>query len=486
MDTSQRPNCIPWLLLSFAVIVGCERAKSEVVTAAKPPEAYYLLPVAKQVVDHEDFTGHTQAIKTVTVRARVSGYLVKVNFIDGAHVNEGNVLFEIDSRLYQADYDRLQATVVQNQRHTARTQQDLDRADKLIGSKAISQEQYDQYLFDNLESKAALKSAEAALETASLNLAFTKVTSPVTGRVSNRMVDPGNLVVADNTPLTTIVSEDPVWAYFDIDEHTSLRIQRLDDKTQIKSQHAADKVVYLGLVDEKGFPHKGTIDFVDNQVDTQTGTLRLRGVFSNTDGLLTPGLFVRIRLPIGEPHDALIIPERALQTDQGRKFVYVVNADNGVEYRGVTVGDIFSEGTRIVEAGLKPEDRVIVSGLQRVKPGVKVEAKLETIEAAEPGSRPTGTPMDQRQPVKGSSGSDNSGPAGAPAAANKNPTLPAYGTGGISSPQPGSLQNAAAPPGPALYGPANPSNSSPAPPGATPRGARSYGAEPSDSRINSK
>ena len=277
------------------------------------------------------------------------------------------------------------------------------------------------------------------------------------------MVDPGNLIVADNTPLTTIVTEDPVWAYFDIDEHTSLRIQRLEEKNHVGSQQMTDAEVDLGLVDEQGFPHKGKIDFVDNQVDTNTGTLRLRGVFQNSNGLLTPGLFVRIRLPIGKPHQAMIVPEEALQTDQGRKYVFVINNDSDVvEYRSLTVGDTYSDGLRIVEDGLKPDDRVIVSGLQRVKPGLKVSPKLETerTDAVKPpeAKAPAAKPADLLPGNKPNMMPDsipNSKPAefgpGSSTSAPRDTGMPAFGTDDASGPQ---------------FGPANPKNP------AGPRGSR--------------
>ena len=387
----------------------------------------------KEVTDFEDFTGHTEAMKTVQIRARVSGYLVKVNFEDGAHVHKGDVLFEIDNRPYAADLENKEALVAQSERHLQRLKLDFDRAQSMLSSKAISQEQYDQYRYDYIEAQAALRAIMASRDTAQLNVNFTKVLAPIDGKTSRRLVDPGNLVVADTTPLTTIVTEDPIYGYFDIDEHTLLRIRRLIQEGKLTKE--IDSPVRLEVSDETGFPHPGRIDFMDNQVDMQTGTLRLRGEFRNpvvtprgvaagsagpqdndngnaggsgnnaggsgngsgsvnfipsgngappTDStshnksnassgghqgrhrLLEPGMFIRVQMPIGEPHQALVIPEVALGTDQGRKYVLVVNAKNQAVHTPVTIGDPYPGERRVVESGLTTSDRVVVSGLLRV------------------------------------------------------------------------------------------------------------------------
>jgi RND family efflux transporter MFP subunit len=364
-------------LLLIAAIAGCERAQSQTpAPGAKPPapEVYYRLPETRQVTDYEDFTGHTDAVKTVQIRSRVSGYLMKVNFVDGAEVKENEVLFEIDSRPYLADLKNKEALVVQSQRHSERLKSDFERAEKMLPTHAISQEQYDQYRFDYIESQSALQAASASRDSSQLNVDYTKVLAPISGKVSRRLVDPGNLVLADNTPLTTIVSEDPIYGYFDIDEHTLLKLRRLIEQGKIKKE--SDAPVSLALSDEPGFPHPGTINFVDNQIDAQTGTLRFRGVFENHDHLLSPGLFIRVRLPVGLPHQALVIPESAVNTDQGRKFVWVVNGKNEATYTAVEVGAPYPGELRVIDKGLNTGDRVIVSGLQRVaRSGIVVDAK---------------------------------------------------------------------------------------------------------------
>jgi membrane fusion protein, multidrug efflux system len=375
------------LLLMIAAIAGCERAQSQTPAPGAqppPPQVYYTRPEAKQVTDFEDFTGHTEAVKTVQIRSRVSGYLVKVNFEDGAEVHEGEVLFEIDSRPFVADLRNKEALVAQSERHSQRLKSDYDRAKKMIASRTISQEQFDQYRFDYIESQSALQAATASRDISQLNVDYTKVLAPIAGKVSRRLVDPGNLVLADNTPLTTIVSEDPIYGYFDIDEHTLLKLRRLIEQGKIKKE--SDAPVSLALSDEPGFPHPGTINFVDNQIDAQTGTLRFRGVFNNHDHLLSPGLFIRVRLPVGLPHQALVIPESAVNTDQGRKFVWVVNEKNQATYTAVEVGAPYPGELRVIDKGLNTGDRVIVSGLQRVaRSGLVVDAKeLKPAEAAAP------------------------------------------------------------------------------------------------------
>jgi RND family efflux transporter MFP subunit len=338
---------------------------------------FFALPLVRQVTDHEDFNGSTQAIRTVQIRARVSGYLDKVNFVEGAMVNQGDVLCEVDARPYQAAYESSVGQVHLTEAVLKQSKADNDRAKGLAGTPgAISQQDRDKFQAAEEQAQATLETAKANLATSKLNLTFSKVLAPFSGRISQRMVDPGNLVVADTTLLTTLVTEDPIYAYFFVDEHTLLRVRRLNEKNKVKSMQDTHPEVQLGLADEGDeFPHKGTINFEDNQVDPQTGTLRLRGVFPNTDRLLSPGLFVRVRLPIGPPHDALVIPEQALGTDQGRKYLYVVDDKNIAQYRPVAVGSTFGEGMRVVTEGLKPDDRVVVNGLQRVRPGNPVTPK---------------------------------------------------------------------------------------------------------------
>ena len=362
------------VLLPLVSLAGCNRAQSQDLAAKpKPPEVFFIIPQTHQVTDHEDFTGNTKAIQTVRITARVSGYLDKENFTEGAIVNKGDVLCEVDPRPYQASYDSAVGKVHLAEAVLKEAKADNNRAKGLGDTPgAISQQDRDKFEATEQQAKATLETVTADVATSGLLLSWTKVIAPFTGRISQRSVDPGNLVVADNTMLTTLVTEDPIYAEFAVDEHTLLRVRRLNEKNKVKSMQDTRPEVQLGLTDETDFPHKGKIDFEDNQVQAQTGTLMLRGVFPNADRLLSPGLFVRIRLPIGEPHDSLIVPEEALGTDQGRKFVYVVDDKNLAQYRSVTVGAAYGEGMREITDGLKPGERVVVTGLQRVRPGSPV------------------------------------------------------------------------------------------------------------------
>ena len=337
----------------LAVLPGCRRAESAKVDAAKnaPPEVLVAQPIEAEVTDYEDFTGRVDAIHSVEVRARVTGYLDQVHFEDGSEVQQGDLLFEIDPRPYQAELDRTEATLAQAEARMRTAETEFQRASALSKRGSITREEY-QLTADALaEARAGVGIQRAARDLAQLNLEFTKVRAPISGRISRRMVDPGNLVQADVTPLTSIVSLDPLYVYFDVDERTVLRLRRLVGEGKIPSRREAELPFLVALADEEGFPRQGTIDFSDNRIDPGTGTLQARGVIPNPKPcVLSPGLFVRVRLPIGRPYQALMIAEQALGSDQGRKFLYVVNAQNEAEYRSVEVGPA-RDGLRVVEEG---------------------------------------------------------------------------------------------------------------------------------------
>jgi RND family efflux transporter MFP subunit len=327
------------------------------------------------VTDYEDFPGRTEAVVSVEIRARVTGYLDKVFFQEGAEVKQGDVLFEIDPRPYRATYDQAVGNLTAMEARVNRLDSDLARARKLVGTTAMSREDYDKIVGDRGEAMASLQALRAAVQRAKLDLDFTKVVAPSTGKISRRYIDPGNLVKTDDTILTTLVSLDPIYAYFDLDERTALRLQRVFREHNIDWSKNAKMPLYLGLADEENFPHRGTINFADNRIDPDTGTWRLRGVFSNAHQLLSPGLFVRVRLPIGDPYSAILVSEQALSTDQGQKFVYVVNDKDDVVYRRVKVGRLH-DGLRVILDGLSTDEKVIVSGLQRVRPDTKANPKV--------------------------------------------------------------------------------------------------------------
>jgi multidrug efflux system membrane fusion protein len=336
-------------------------------------------PVEREVADCADFTGRTEAVQSVQVQARASGYLVKILFKEGGLVKAGDVLYEIDPRPYQAEYDvaaaKLQAAEVRLQAAA----KELERAKALLPRKGISQEDYDRVVAAHADAEAQARVARAELEVHKLQLAFTRVVAPIAGQIGRTMLDVGNLVRADQTTLTTIVSLDPMYVYFDIDEGSLLRMRRAVSEGKVKPLQDGALPLRLGLQGEAGFPHKGTLNFVNNQVNPNTGAITARGVLDNPrpekgPRLLSPGMFVRVRLPLGGPRKALLVPEQAVGSDQGKKFVYVVNKENVAVSRPVRTGALH-DGLRVIEEGLKPDEFVIVNGLARVRPGLKVEAK---------------------------------------------------------------------------------------------------------------
>jgi RND family efflux transporter MFP subunit len=365
------------LLGSFFVMAGCAPAPAEPYGPA-PLQVTVSYPLEQEVTDNSDLTGRTAAIDSVEVRARVWGYLDKVNFKEGALVKKGDVLYEIDPRTYQATLAQAEGNLASALAKVTRLDADLKRAQVLVNSKALSREDYDKIAGDRAEAIAVQGALKAAVEQAKLDLGFTKVTAPVSGRIGRALVTVGNLILSGqsgSTTLTTLVSVDPMYVYFDVDERTVLRVRQLIREGKAKSARDVEWPVFVGLANQEGYPFKGTIDFVDNQVNPKTGTLRLRGVFPNKDEALSPGYFARVRVPIGYPHKALLITDRAVDTDQGQKIVYVVGQDNKVFAKPIRLGGLH-DGWRAVEDGLKPDDRVIVTGLQQVRPGMVVEPKV--------------------------------------------------------------------------------------------------------------
>jgi RND family efflux transporter MFP subunit len=341
-----------------------------------PPEVTVSKPVVRKLTDSEVYTGRTQAVATVDLHPRVSGYLVRAAFKEGTDVKKSDLLFEIDPRPYQAQLEQAQSQlqVQEASLKLARATFDRDRAAAKAAPGAVSQPQLDQDRAAVEEAEARLKAARAGIDACKLNLELTHVTAPIDGRIGRRLLDPGNLVKADDTLLATIVSVDPMYVYFEMDERTVLRLRLLAREGKGKAPGEGQTPVHLGLADETGFPRRGVVDFTDNQVNPETGTLRARAVFSNADRVLSPGLFARVRLPVGAPHEAVLVPEEAVATDQGQKFVYLVNDRSKVVSRPVKVGAAEND-LRVIEAGLQPGERVIVRGVQRVRPGMTVRPR---------------------------------------------------------------------------------------------------------------
>jgi membrane fusion protein, multidrug efflux system len=311
------------------------------------------------------------------VRARVNGWLDSIHFEDGQMVKTGDLLFVIDPRPYQAEAERTRAELKRAEAQRNLALQNLQRAEKLVGGSVIAQEQYDTRRNEFEIAAASVLEAQAAAKAAELNLEFTQVKAPIDGRISRRFADEGNFITGgsgESTLLTTIVPFNPLYAIFDADERAVLKYTRLDLSGERRSSREAPNPVRIALADEKEFSHEGTMDFVDNRLDPQTGTLRARALIDNSDGLLTPGLFVRVQLKGRGPYSALLIPDEAIGTDQAKRFVMVVDKDGLAQRRFITTGRLH-EGLRAVEEGLAAEDRVIVGGLMRVRPGMPVKVK---------------------------------------------------------------------------------------------------------------
>jgi multidrug efflux system membrane fusion protein len=359
-----------------------------------PPEVEVSLPVSKEIRDYEEFAGRLEAKETIQVRARVTGYLVKAPperekvkgsgkfFKEGGLVQKGDLLFEIDPLVYEAQLARAKASVLKAEAAFQQAERDWNRATTLgssSGYQAISREEYDKFRGAYTVAEAEVKVARADLKIAQVNMDYCRVLAPMSGRISKVTVDPGNLVKADDTVLTSIGDSNPIKAYFDVDERTLTRILHLMEQGVIPKE-AYGVPVEMGLADEEDRPHKGYIDFTDNFVDVGTGTLRVRGSFENPRELLVPGMFVRVRLPIGQPLKTLLIAEKALVTDQGQKYVYVVKDENTaaqegkVDYRRAKLGRLI-EGLRVIKEGLADNEKVVVSGLQRVRPDIQVKLK---------------------------------------------------------------------------------------------------------------
>lgn len=386
--------------LSMAMVgAGCEKSVPHSKSKETPPaKVLFERALELEVTDHEVFTGRLEASKRIELQARVTGFLKKVHIHgkEGGTVKEGELLFEIDPLPYQAEVARAQGAVRQAEAKLKRLKNDLDRTVALLRTRAISKEEHERVSGEHAEAAAAVDSAKASLDSAKLFLRYTKIEAPIDGRVGRTLLDEGNLVKADSTFLTTLVSESPIFAYFDVDERTGQRLPRLLAKQTVPSLGATKVPVSLALVNEEDFPHKGYLDFEDTVIDPATGTRRMRGVFKNEKDLFTPGMFVRVRLQVGQPEIRTVVFEQGVGTDQSQKFVYVVGADNKAEYRKVKTGGLWKVETvkknedgkdekywkryRIIEEGLQPGERVIVSGLQRVRTGAVVapsEAKLE-------------------------------------------------------------------------------------------------------------
>jgi RND family efflux transporter MFP subunit len=368
----------PALTLSVLAVIsatlsacGRNEAATGAAAAPPPPQVTVAQVISKPVTEFDEFTGRFEAIDRVEIRPRVSGYISSVNFTEGSEVKKGDVLFVIDQRPYAADLKHAQAQLAQAKSQLALAKSEKARATSLLTQHAISQEEFDTRASSDEQAQANVQLAEAALDSAQLNMTYTRVTAPINGRVSRANVTLGNLVTSGQTQMTTVVSLDPIYVRFDGDEQAYLRyVKAVRDRLAAGSKETASPVL-VGLADEAGYPHPGVMVFLDNEVDPQTGTIRTRAKLDNQNRAFTPGLFARVRLMGDKKYDALLINDSAVGTDQTVKYVLVVGADNKVEYRPVKLGPVI-DGLRVVREGLKVNDTIVVNGLQRVRPGSPV------------------------------------------------------------------------------------------------------------------
>lgn len=360
---------------AILLAAGCNRATPT--KGSKPVEVIVTTPIADEVTDYEDFTGRLDAFRTVEIRPHVSGYVQQAPFKEGDLVKQGDLLFEIDPRPFQMDLNLAEANLQQSEADLRLQDKLLKRGRELRASNSIGAEELDQIVGTWEKSTATVGAMRAARDRAKLYLDYTRVIAPLSGRVSRRSVDPGNLVNADQTLLTTVVADDQIYAYFDVDERTYLNlVGAAHGQAEQSWFFGLQYPVLVRLANEEEFHRPGRVDFVDNRLNGNSGTVRMRAILPNPDRILKSGLFVRVRLPIGKPYQAVLVPDEAVQSDQGRKIVYVVNAQNVVEYRMVELGQAIHD-LRVIKKGLTGGERIIVSGMQRVRPKTEVQVKTQ-------------------------------------------------------------------------------------------------------------
>ncbi|MBC7453934.1 MAG: efflux RND transporter periplasmic adaptor subunit [Massilia sp.] len=361
--------------LAAVALPGCDESKAGPAKAAQAgPPITAATVIERPINETQEFSGRLEAVEKVDIRARVGGFITSVDFKPGSLVKKGDVLFVIDTRPFQAEVSRAEASGNSALAKADLARLELARAERLLADKAIAQREVDEKASSLKELDANVRAAQATLASARLNLSYARVTAPINGRVSKAEVTPGNLVDA-SVVLTSVVSSNPIYATFDGDEDTYLRVGPA-------AQKGLPVSVKVGLANETGFPHQGKLEFVDNQLDAKTGSVRMRAMFDNADNALVPGLFARVQLSgsEGAQKTAVLISDRAVGTDQNRKFVYVLKADSTAEYRAVTLGPTF-EGLRVVRDGVKAGEKIVVNGLQRVQPGAPVSATLVAMDA---------------------------------------------------------------------------------------------------------
>jgi RND family efflux transporter MFP subunit len=383
-------SIVPFSLAAIAVVSaalllnGCS-TEANTSAASAPVEVSVATALERTVTQWDEFTGRLEAVEAVEVRPRVTGYIESVNFAEGSLVRKGDLLFVIDPRPYRADFAIAEAELTRATARVELVESDVARSEKLRAIKAVSQEEFDTRVNAAREARANVAAAVAAVDAARLNLEFTRVVAPISGRISKAAVTAGNLVNGgsnQSTLLTTIVSVDPMYVSFEGDEQVYLKYRELAHRNDQQIGTERGNSVQMGLSNEQGYPHAGSIVFIDNQIDPRTGTIRARAAFDNKEGYFTPGLFARVKLLGQDSFDAVLVDDRAVGTDQSQKFVYVVDNDNKVAYRTVKVGRL-TDGLRIVTEGLMPGESVVVNGLQRVRPGAVIAPQKVAMDARE-------------------------------------------------------------------------------------------------------
>jgi membrane fusion protein, multidrug efflux system len=385
---SPRRALTPVAAALVAVLAGCgEGQKPQAVPP--PPKVTVAKPIERTIVDQDEYVGRFVAVDSVEIRARVSGYLDKVHFQDGQYVKQGDILFTIDKRPFQNTLDQASANLATAKSNLAFAEADLARGQQLMRERTISEQVFQQRAQAFRNAQAAVAANEAMLRQAALDLEFTELRAPVSGRIGDRRVTPGNLVTGGTggtTLLATIVSTDPIRMEFTFDEASLLRYERLARGGHKDVTGRGDTGVRLKLIDEQDFSHRGRMDFIDNVIDRATGTIRGRAQFSNADGLFTPGMFARVQVPGSAPYQALLLPDTAIGTEQSRKYVLILSAENTAVQRYVTLGDIV-DGLRVIRTGLAADERVIVNGLIQARLGAKVTPQEQA--ASPQASAPT-------------------------------------------------------------------------------------------------
>jgi len=368
---------------ALILLSSCTKENSRGKPAESPPTVLVAQPILREIVDWDEYTGRLASPESVAIRTRVSGYITEVHFKEGAEVKVGDLLLTIDPRPYESIVARMEAQVSSARSRAELADLESKNAVALRDSRAISAEEYQRRIKSATEIQGNLRAAEADLKAAQLDLEFTQIRSPIAGRVSDARITKGNLVqggVMDSSILTTVVSLNPIFCYIEVDERSVLKYRKMHrEGTRVSAQFGIVEAE-MALANELGYPHKGHIDFVDNELDATTGTIRTRAVFSNEDKLMAPGFFARVRVPGSGKYQAKLVLDGAISDDQGRSFVWVIGAENKAEYRPVETGPLF-EGLRVLRSGLEKEDRIAINGIMSLKNGIKVnvqEGKMET------------------------------------------------------------------------------------------------------------